>query len=75
MKSIKFIAILIILMACSPGPDNFQPESVVETYYNSLNNKDYSTMYSLISDGFKRIDPFAKDLDTFENVPVIDQHL
>ncbi len=41
------------------------PEEVVKLYFESWNNKDYKTQYQLISDGFKKIDEQAKDLETF----------
>ena len=44
---------------------NLTPKEVVGTYYNSFDTKDYATMYALISDGFKEIEPTAKDLETF----------
>lgn len=43
------------------------PQDSVQLYYQSLNNKDYAAMYSLISSGFKEIDPIAADFKTFEN--------
>jgi hypothetical protein len=50
--------------------DNYQvapPEEVVRQYFTSWNNKDWPNMYAAISDGFKKIDPNAKDLATFRN--------
>lgn len=61
----------ILLVACST-PENVAmtqgslPKEVVELYYTSLNNKDYKTMYGLISDGFKQIEPTAKTYEDFE---------
>lgn len=40
-------------------------EQVVRSYFESWNSKDYETQYDQISDGFKKIDPNAKDLTTF----------
>ena len=40
-------------------------ELVVRSYFESWNSKDYKTQYDQISDGFKRIDPNAKDLSIF----------
>lgn len=42
------------------------PEEVVRQYFTAWSNKDYPNMYATISDGFKRIDPNAKDLATFK---------
>ena len=50
--------------------DNYQvatPEEVVRQYFTAWNNKDWPNMYAALSDGFKRIDPNAKDLATFRN--------
>lgn len=41
------------------------PEEVVRQYFTSWNNKDYPNMYATLSDGFKKLEPTAKDLATF----------
>ncbi|MBI2449048.1 DUF4829 domain-containing protein [Candidatus Pacearchaeota archaeon] len=43
------------------------PEEVVRQYFTAWNNKDYANMYATFSDGFKKLDPNAKDLATFRN--------
>lgn len=43
------------------------PAEVVTQYFTSWNNKDYQNMYATISDGFKKIEPTAKDLLTFKD--------
>ena len=64
------------LAACSPQQQQppqqgkidvslLQPAEVVRLYYESFDKKDYATMYSLISDGFKEIEPTAKSYDLF----------
>ncbi len=60
-----FLILLFLIPACSKNNDQ-KPEDVVKTYFNSWNNKDYAKMYSAISDGFKKIEPTAKDLDAFK---------
>ncbi|MBI2578863.1 MAG: hypothetical protein HYW26_04075 [Candidatus Aenigmarchaeota archaeon] len=50
--------------------DNYQvapPEEVVRQYFTSWNNRDWPNMYATLSDGFKKIDPNAKDLAAFRN--------
>src|SRR3989338_2176767 len=47
--------------------ESINPGLVVKTYYESLDRKDYETMYYLISDGFKKIEPTANDFQTFKN--------
>ena len=42
------------------------PEQVVILYFQSWNNKKYDVMYSLISDGFKKIEPTANTFDDFQ---------
>jgi len=43
------------------------PKDVVVQYFTAWNNKNYPDMYSTLSDGFKKIDPNAKDLTIFRN--------
>lgn len=50
--------------------DNYQvaaPEEVVRQYFESWDKKDWPNMYATLSDGFKKIDPDAKDLATFRS--------
>lgn len=42
-----------------------QPAEIVRLYYESFDIKDYETMYSLISGGFKEIEPTAKSYALF----------
>lgn len=42
------------------------PEEVAKQYFDAWNRKDYPNMYSTISDGFKKIEPTAKDLASFK---------
>jgi len=44
-----------------------KPEEVVKQYFESWNRKDWPNMYATLSDGFKKIDPDAKDLTAFRN--------
>ena len=74
MRSITLIgglAVLILLSACTGqvtapvDASQLTPVGVVTTYYESWDARDYATMYSLISDGFKDLEPTAKDFDSF----------
>ena len=38
------------------------PEEVVKQYFNAWSSKNYADMYAAVSDGFKKIEPTAKDL-------------
>lgn len=40
------------------------PEEVVRQYFTAWGNKDYAGMYAAISDGFKKIEPTARNLQT-----------
>lgn len=42
------------------------PEQVVILYFQAWNDEQYDVMYSLISDGFKQIEPTAKTFDDFK---------
>ncbi|MBI2654372.1 hypothetical protein HYX02_06210 [Candidatus Woesearchaeota archaeon] len=42
------------------------PEQVVTLYFQAWNDEQYDVMYSLISDGFKQIEPTAKTFDDFK---------
>lgn len=43
------------------------PEEVVRQYFTAWSNEDYPNMYATISDGFKKIDPNAKNLAAFRS--------
>lgn len=42
------------------------PEQVVIFYFQAWNDEQYDVMYSLISDGFKQIEPTAKTFNDFK---------
>ena len=42
------------------------PEQVVVLYFQSWNDEQYDIMYSLVSDGFKQIEPTAKTFEEFK---------
>ena len=42
------------------------PEQVVILYFQAWNDEQYDVMYSLISDGFKQIEPTARTFDDFK---------
>lgn len=68
-----FVVILIagigyIQLTQSTPENSYQipgPEEVVRQYFESWSRKDWPNMYAAISDGFKKIDPNAKDLTGF----------
>lgn len=71
MKSILTFAMIaiLVLVGCAPKASPEEASSarqVVVDYYTALNAKDYRTMYNLISDGFKQIEPTANTYDAFE---------
>ena len=80
MKKISMIFLFMILFinACSKTSNNIQsiksddlssltPQQIVTLYFQSWNNKQYDIMYSLISDGFKQIEPTAKTFEDFKS--------
>ena len=44
-----------------------KPDEVVQQYFEAWDRKDYPTMYSTFSDGFRKIDENAATLDDFRN--------
>ncbi len=68
---ILLIGILYVNLTQPQNPNaDYQtpaPEEVVKQYFESWNKKDWPNMYAALSDGFKRIDENAKDLDSFIN--------
>lgn len=71
--SVIIIAVFVIgvvLIQSAPEPDQYEfpsPEDVVHQYFTAWNNKDWPEMYATISDGFKKIEPTAKDLASFRS--------
>lgn len=73
MKILVLLLLFAFLAGCtqaatcpfSPSKE-FSPADVVTGYYNSFEKKDYSAMYDLISDGFKKIEPTASSYRDFE---------
>src|SRR3989344_8620342 len=43
------------------------PENVVRQYFTAWNNRDYANIYATFSDGFKRIEPTAANLQNFKD--------
>src|SRR3989338_579717 len=50
-----------------PDYETQSPEKVVEQYFAAWNNENYPDMYAAVSDGFKKIEPTAKDLRAFKS--------
>lgn len=73
MKKLFFIFILFV-NACAIQNEKNQssdvsaltPEQVVTLYFQSWNDKKYDVMYSLISDGFKKLEPTAQNFGDFQ---------
>jgi hypothetical protein len=58
------VAVLALLAACVPKPPLSPyvagtPVEIVKLYYSSWAKKDYHTMYNLVSDGWKALEPTA----------------
>ena len=56
-----------IQTASSGDVSKLTPEQVVILYFQAWNDEQYDVMYSLISDGFKQIEPTAKTFDDFKS--------
>ena len=78
---IIFLFLILFINACAKTQQQIQkpiktissedvsaltPEQVVILYFQSWNDEQYNFMYSLISDGFKQIEPTAKSFDDFK---------
>ena len=66
-KILACTALLVLLAACMPqerAPEapfvEGTPVEIIEKYYNSWSVRDYATMYSLVSDGWKVLEPTAR---------------
>lgn len=74
MKRLLVLAFLVMLAACVPqerAPESpfveGTPVEIIEKYYNSWAVRDYATMYSLVSDGWKVLEPTARTQRDFAN--------
>ena len=64
MKIILIAGLLILLIL--PGCTQMsEPEAIVSAYFTAWDQHSYSTMYSLMSDGFKKLEPSAASPDSF----------
>ena len=66
---IVLVGIGFVLTSQQNQTTNFKPsdpEQVVRQYFESWDKKDWPNMYSVISDGFKKIEPTARNLSDFK---------
>lgn len=64
------IAILGVILTKKDVTQEYKvssPEDVVRQYFTAWNNNNWPDMYSTMSDGFKKIEPTAKDFVIFRN--------
>ncbi len=66
MKSLIFLLIFLFLFGCNSSVDQ-TPAEIVKKYFEAWNENDYATMYYLISEGFKKIEPTANNFENFKN--------
>lgn len=70
MRPVLAVPVLafVLLVACAPAPsaDAEAARQVVLDYYAAFDARDYRTMYALISEGFKELEPTAATYDDFE---------
>ncbi|MBI5158808.1 nuclear transport factor 2 family protein [Candidatus Micrarchaeota archaeon] len=69
---LPILALLILVLAAfflfsfKRDYSTLSPTEVVREYYEAFGRQDYASMYALMSDGFKEIEPTAKDFETFK---------
>ncbi len=64
MKRLLVILLVILLVGCAPVQEptprvEGTPKEIVQNYYAAWAQKDYTTMYALVSDGWKALEPTA----------------
>ncbi len=62
------LVVTLVLSGCgtqNAAVDN-TPASVVQEYFTSWTAKEYATMYTLVSDGFKKVELTAASLESFK---------
>lgn len=68
-RIIAVMALLALLAACAPRePTPFvegTPVEIVQKYYAAWGDRDYKTMYTLVSDGWKALEPTARTQKSF----------
>lgn len=72
MKRILALLFLTLLTSCMPAeqPTPFvegTPVEIVQKYYGAWAEKDYRTMYALVSDGWKALEPTARTEKSFSS--------
>ncbi|MBI1936398.1 hypothetical protein HYS31_08250 [Candidatus Woesearchaeota archaeon] len=68
-----FLFFILLVNACAKQQSKqsedvsiLTPEQVVALYFQAWNDEQYNTMYSLISEGFKQIEPTANTFEDFK---------
>ena len=56
------LVMLLILLGCTQLSE---PEAAVYSYFTAWDRHDYTAMYGLMSDGFKKLEPSASSPDSF----------
>lgn len=71
-RIVALLLFLALLASCVPAeqPTPFiegTPVEIVQKYYGAWAEKDYRTMYALVSDGWKSLEPTARTQKAFSN--------
>lgn len=64
------LVFLLVLFGCVPARSprvEGSPVEIVQKYYDAWARKDYKTMYDLVSDGWKALEPTAHTYSDFAN--------
>ena len=70
MKRVLLLLAVLVLVSCVPEEPQTSfvegsPAEIVEIYYDAWAARDYKTMYSLVSDGWKVLEPTAHTEEDF----------
>ena len=65
MKYFAIFFLLLFVTGCSTLENKSEPAMAVRSYFKAWGQEDYGTMYSIISDGFKLLEPTASTFDNF----------
>ncbi|MBI5398570.1 hypothetical protein HZB03_03845 [Candidatus Woesearchaeota archaeon] len=65
--AVVFLLSLMLVACQSPNTGTQEPAQIVKVYFEAWNAKQYEKMYTLVSDGFKSLEPTAATLEKFSS--------
>jgi len=66
MKYFYILFLLLFVAGCSTLENKSEPAIAVRSYFEAWDIENYGTMYGVISDGFKSLEPTAATFDQFK---------